>query len=166
MSPSFINQMSTLLVQLCVLFIVCSVSTSAWMTSIPRVYNNPWRQRSHHHKYTHSSIASTTQLSYRDDEHDDDDDSIKIKTQNTSSPSRPPLDFQSRMKRATIQNNRRSGVGSNRRGKTASGTTSWRPPNVKIAVSLEDFSNVIEEGRTKNQVVVVRFYATWCKVCR
>lgn len=162
MSPSFINQMSTL--QLCVLFIVCSVSTSAWMTSTPLVYNNPCRrQRSHHHKYTHRSIASTTQLSYRDDEHDDDDDSIKIKTQKTSSPSRPPLDFQSRMKRATIQNNRRSGVGSNRRGKTAS-STSWRPPNVKIAVSLEDFSNVIEEGRTNGQVVVVRFYATWCKV--
>ena len=163
MSPSFINQMSTLLVQLGVLFIVCSVSTSAWMTSIPTVYNNSCRQRSHHHKYTHSSIASTTQLSYRDDEHDDD--SIKIKTQKTSSPSRPPLDFQSRMKRAAIQNNRRSGVGSNRRGKTASSTTSWRPPNVKIAVSLEDFSNVIEEGRANGQVVVVRFYATWCKVC-
>ena len=165
MSPLFITQVSTLLIHLSILFIVCSVSTSAWMTSIPRVYNNP--QRSHHHKkYSrHRSIASTTQLSYRDDEHDgDDDDSITIKTQKTSSPSRPPLkDFQSRMKRATIQNNRRSG-GSNRRAKTAS-STSWRPPNVKIAVSLEDFSNVIEEGRTKNQVVVVRFYASWCKVC-
>ena len=163
MSPLFITQMSTLLVHLSILFIVCSVSTSAWMTSIPTVYNNSCRQRSHHHKYTHSSIASTTQLSYRDDEHDDDDDSIKINTKKTSSPSRP-LDFQSRMKRATIQNNRRSGVGSNRRAKTASSTL-WRPPNVKIAVSLEDFSNVIEEGRAKNQVVVVRFYATWCKVC-
>lgn len=161
--------MSTLLIHLSILFIVCTVSTSAWMTSIPTVYNNPCRQRSHHNKYTrHSSITSTTQLSYRVDEHDDDDDndSIKIKTQKTSSPSRP-LDFQSRMKRAAIQNNRRS-VGSNRRGKTASSSTSWRPPNVKIAVSLEDFSNVIEEGRTNNQVVVVRFYATWCKVsmCR
>ncbi len=164
MSPLFITQVSTLLIHLSILFIVCSVSTSAWMTSIPRVYNNPWRrQRSHHHKYTHRSIASTTQLSYRDDEHDDDDDSIKIKTSSTS---RTPLDFQSRMKRAAIQNNRRSAgsVGSNRRGKTAS-STSWRPPNVKIVVSLEDFSNVIEEGRTNNQVVVVRFYANWCKVC-
>lgn len=164
MSPLFITQMSTLLVHLSILVIVCSVSTSAWMTSIPRVYNNPWRrQRSHHNNYSrHSSISSTTQLSYRDDEHDDDDDSIKIKTQKTSSPSRP-IDFQSRMKRAAIQNNRRS-VGSNRRGKTAS-SKSWRPPNVRIAVSLEDFSNVIEEGRTNNQVVVVRFYANWCKVC-
>jgi thiol-disulfide isomerase/thioredoxin len=165
MSPLFITQMSTLLIHLSILVIVCSVSTSAWMTSIPRVYNNPWRhQRSHHHKYTHRSISSTTQLSYRDDEHDDEDDSIKIKTKKTSSTSRPPLDFQSRMKRAATQNNRRSGGGSNRRGKTSS-STSWRPPNVKIAVSLEDFSNVIEEGRTKKQVVVVRFYATWCKKC-
>jgi len=68
------------------------------------------------------------------------------------------------MKRAALQSIRSSSTSSSssRRG---TGTSSWRPSNVKTAVSLEEFANVIQEGRSKNQLVVVRFYATWCKKC-
>jgi hypothetical protein len=39
-----------------------------------------------------------------------------------------------------------------------------RPPNVRGAVSLEEFADAIEEGRREGKLVVVRFHATWCKV--
>jgi hypothetical protein len=39
-----------------------------------------------------------------------------------------------------------------------------RPPNVRSAVSLEEFATVIDEGRREGRLVVVRFHATWCKV--
>jgi thiol-disulfide isomerase/thioredoxin len=40
-----------------------------------------------------------------------------------------------------------------------------RPPNVKSAISLEEFATVIDEGRREGRLVVVRFHATWCKTC-
>jgi thiol-disulfide isomerase/thioredoxin len=39
-----------------------------------------------------------------------------------------------------------------------------RPRNVKNAISLEEFVDVIDEGRKDGRLVVVRFHATWCKV--
>ncbi|KAL7433512.1 hypothetical protein ACHAXM_003593 [Skeletonema potamos] len=117
-----------------------------------------YSQRSPHHHQSSCSIgwaASTTQLSYRDDDHD------SLETKKKSSPA---SDFQSRMKRAALQSIRSSS--SNSGGGIRKGTgTSWRPSNVKTAVSLEEFANIIQEGRSKNQLVVVRFYATWCKKC-
>jgi hypothetical protein len=42
--------------------------------------------------------------------------------------------------------------------------TEWRPENMKTATSLQEYANVIEEGRRNNCLVVVNFHATWCKV--
>ena len=141
-----ISQCSTLVG---LLFVVCNLTAAAWMTTAPTQYS----QRSHHKKYHHGSHSigwSKTQLSYRDDELND---AIENKDKKSS----PASDFKSRMKRAALQNNRSSS-----RRRTGA---SWRPSNVKTVASLEDFSNVIQEGRTKNQLVVVRFYALWCKKC-
>jgi len=44
------------------------------------------------------------------------------------------------------------------------GSNAWRPENFKTAVSLQEYSNVIEEGRRSKRTVVVTFHATWCKV--
>jgi hypothetical protein len=57
-------------------------------------------------------------------------------------------DFKQRMKRIVKQQT----------------TTAWRPDNMKTAASLQEYANVIEEGRLTNRVVVVNFHATWCKV--
>eukprot|EP00984_Skeletonema_dohrnii_P026653 scaffold16018_cov120-Skeletonema_dohrnii-CCMP3373.AAC.2 len=127
-----------------ILVIVCNnvFTAAAWTTTAPTS-----NQRSHQN-YPHSSHRirlSTTQLSYRDDEHD------TLESKKKSSPP-PAKDFQSRMKRMAM-----------RRRETGK---SWRPPNVQTATSLEDFANIIQEGRTKNQLVVVRFYANWCKKCQ
>ena len=117
---------------------------AAWTPTTPHVLQRP------HHRHFLSSRStrwSTTQLSYRDDDHDSGESKKK-------SPS-PAKDFQSRMKRVALQRTKNS---SRRR-------TSWRPPNVKTAESLEEFANVIQEGRTNKKLVVVRFFATWCKKC-
>ena len=66
-----------------------------------------------------------------------------------------PSDFQSRMKNIIVKQNK-TPQGRNR--------NLYRPKNVKSAVSLEEFASVIEEGRRDDKVIVVRFYATWCKV--
>lgn len=141
---SSFSQRPTLLV---IFFIVCNfTSIAAWIISPSR--NNIQRS---HHKYPniHRTGWSTTQLSYRDE-----NDSLETKKSSSSS------DFLSRMKRAALQSDRGS-RSSSTRSRTG---TSWRPPNIKAVVSLEDFYDVIQEGRMKNQLVVVRFYATWCKV--
>jgi len=44
--------------------------------------------------------------------------------------------------------------------------TVWRPENMKTAVTLQEYANVIEEARKSNSVVVVNFHATWCKVSK
>lgn len=43
-------------------------------------------------------------------------------------------------------------------------TSAWRPQNFRTAVSLQEYFNVIEEGRRSKRTVVVKFHATWCKV--
>lgn len=143
-----------------ILVITCNKLTdAAWTTTTPIKHS----QRSQHRYHLHCrrSIGwSTTQLSYRDNEHDSGE-SNNNKKKSPISPAKQ--DFQSRMKRVALQRNRNSSS-SRRRG--GSRGTSWRPPNVKTAISLEDFANVIQEGRTNNQLVVVRFYATWCKKCQ
>jgi hypothetical protein len=60
-------------------------------------------------------------------------------------------DFQSKMRNIVAQRTKRK-------------REVARPANVKSAVSLEEFANVINEGRKERRLVVVRFHATWCKV--
>jgi thiol:disulfide interchange protein len=60
------------------------------------------------------------------------------------------LDFKQRMRSIAKQQER----------------TVWRPENMKTAVTLEEYANVIEEARKSNSVVVVNFHATWCKVSK
>lgn len=43
-------------------------------------------------------------------------------------------------------------------------TGSSRPTNIMVVDTLEDYKSVV--GDEKDQIVVVRFYATWCKACR
>ena len=38
-----------------------------------------------------------------------------------------------------------------------------KPTNVRTANTLVEYKNVLDEN--KDKIVVVRFYATWCKVC-
>ena len=38
-----------------------------------------------------------------------------------------------------------------------------KPTNIRTANTLVEYKNVLDENRDK--IVVVRFYATWCKVC-
>ncbi|KAL7518771.1 hypothetical protein ACHAWX_003577 [Stephanocyclus meneghinianus] len=45
-------------------------------------------------------------------------------------------------------------------------TSAWRPQNFKTAISLQEYFNVIEEGRRSKRTVVVKFHATWCKKCQ
>lgn len=140
-----------------ILVIVCNnLTDAAWTTTTPIKHS----QRSQHNHCRRSIGWSTTQLSYRDNEHESGESNHNRKK--SPSPA-AKQDFQSRMRRAALQRIRNSS-GTGRRG--GSSGSSWRPPNVKTAISLEDFANVIQEGRTNNQLVVVRFYATWCKKCQ
>mmetsp|Transcript_34614 Transcript_34614/g.62335 ORF Transcript_34614/g.62335 Transcript_34614/m.62335 type:complete len:218 (-) Transcript_34614:123-776(-) len=68
-----------------------------------------------------------------------------------------PSDFQSRMKSIVVQ--QKSSTSPKSKNKV------YRPKNVKTAVSLKEFADVIEEARREDKVVVVRFIATWCKKC-
>mmetsp|Transcript_14297 Transcript_14297/g.20297 ORF Transcript_14297/g.20297 Transcript_14297/m.20297 type:complete len:241 (+) Transcript_14297:304-1026(+) len=145
-----------------ILFFVCNnLTDAAWTTTTPIKHSHRSKHRDHLH-CRRSRGWSTTQLSYRDNEHDSGE-SNNNKKKSPTSPAKQ--DFQSRMKRVALQRIRNSS--SNSGGRRGGGRgTSWRPPNVKTAISLEDFANVIQEGRTNNQLVVVRFYATWCKKCQ
>lgn len=67
-----------------------------------------------------------------------------------------PSDFQSRMKRIAIQQQRPS---------SRQQSSAWTPENARTAVTLQEFADVIEEGRRKNKMVVVKFHASWCKKC-
>jgi thiol-disulfide isomerase/thioredoxin len=40
-----------------------------------------------------------------------------------------------------------------------------RPSNMKTSETLDEFANLIDEGRRDGKVVVVRFHASWCKTC-
>lgn len=112
--------------------------------------------------YSESHIPRRpTSLFFRDDA----DPAVKVHdlssmTNNKNSTRRKqPTDFKSRMKRILVQQ------GSKTQTHPSTKKNTWRPENIKMAVSLEDFSKVIEEGREMNKLVVVRFFATWCKTC-
>ncbi|KAL7548318.1 hypothetical protein ACHAWF_012576, partial [Thalassiosira exigua] len=62
----------------------------------------------------------------------------------------PPSDFRNRMKRLVAKERRRTS----------------RPSNVRTVATLEEFAEVVEEGRREDAVVVVRFHASWCNLCR
>ena len=38
-----------------------------------------------------------------------------------------------------------------------------KPTNIRTANTLIEYKNVLDEN--KDKIIVVRFYATWCKVC-
>ncbi len=100
--------------------------------------SRPIRRTSPSTYYRQSGGSSSTSISFRDDELADLD---------------VERDFQSKMRNIVAQRTRR------RREVV-------RPPNVRDAVSLEEFADLIEEGRRGGRLVVVRFHATWCKVRR
>lgn len=69
-------------------------------------------------------------------------------------------DFQRRMRRLVTETDdkekaRKSSKRNNGRG---------RPPNFKVIDTLDEYSNVI--GKNQNKLIVVRFYAPWCKACK
>jgi len=63
-------------------------------------------------------------------------------------------DFQRRM-RGLVQKN--GGAGSGRR-------TIGKPNNLRTVETLEEYKEVLDEEHGK--VIVVRFFATWCKACK
>lgn len=58
-------------------------------------------------------------------------------------------DFQSRMKRIVVQQRRSTST-------TQRSKSLYRPKNVKMVSTLEEFGHVIEKGRNEGRVVVVR----------
>ncbi|KAL7514369.1 hypothetical protein ACHAXN_011550 [Cyclotella atomus] len=86
---------------------------------------------------TQPTARRSTNLFYRND----------VDVYQESAPKRP--DFRQRMKSIVKQQQR----------------TEWRPDNMKTATSLQEYANVIEEGRRNKCLVVVNFHATWCKKC-
>jgi len=67
-------------------------------------------------------------------------------------------DFQDRMRRLVTRDRQREAGG---RSRTA---TDRRHPNVMVIDTLEEYKTVV--GDEKDRLVVVRFYATWCKACK
>mmetsp|Transcript_1934 Transcript_1934/g.4213 ORF Transcript_1934/g.4213 Transcript_1934/m.4213 type:complete len:243 (-) Transcript_1934:5-733(-) len=115
--------------------------------------------------YSESHIPRRpTSLFFREDT----DPAVKVQdlssmTNNKKSARRKqPTDFKSRMKRILVQ---QQSSGSKAQTHPSTKKNTWRPENVRMAVSLEDFSKEIEEGRKMNKLIVVRFFATWCKTC-
>mmetsp|Transcript_20610 Transcript_20610/g.37026 ORF Transcript_20610/g.37026 Transcript_20610/m.37026 type:complete len:233 (-) Transcript_20610:142-840(-) len=70
-------------------------------------------------------------------------------------------DFQNRMKNTLVQRKKKRSTLLRR----SDDTTRYQPTNVKIVTSLEEFANVIEQGRRDDKVVVAQFYADWCQKC-
>lgn len=96
-------------------------------------------------------LFSSTNLYYRDDALD----RVGVDRSNSNEAGKPS-DFTSRMKSIVVKRQRSTSPRQN---------SSFRPENVKIASSLEEFAGIIKEGRRDDKVVAVRFYATWCKLC-
>jgi hypothetical protein len=67
-------------------------------------------------------------------------------------------DFQRRMKGIV----KRNGVSNGRKVVGSSQSASERPANLKVVHTLEEYKEGLDESNGK--IVVVRFFATWCKV--
>jgi len=67
-------------------------------------------------------------------------------------------DFQRRMKGIV----KRNGVANGRKVVGTSRSAPERPANLKVAHTLEEYKDQLDESSGK--IVVVRFFATWCKV--
>lgn len=67
-------------------------------------------------------------------------------------------DFQRRMRNLVTRENNRS------KPKRQGVQKDPRPDNVRVARTLESYKTLVGDERQK--LVVVRFYATWCKSCR
>eukprot|EP00562_Extubocellulus_spinifer_P019510 CAMPEP_0178588072 /NCGR_PEP_ID=MMETSP0697-20121206/26819_1 /TAXON_ID=265572 /ORGANISM="Extubocellulus spinifer, Strain CCMP396" /LENGTH=298 /DNA_ID=CAMNT_0020224359 /DNA_START=84 /DNA_END=980 /DNA_ORIENTATION=- len=66
-------------------------------------------------------------------------------------------DFQKRMRNIVVNDSIRS-------KESTVGGKNGRPSNVKVVHTLNDYKVAV--GNERDKVVVVRFYATWCKACR
>ena len=64
-------------------------------------------------------------------------------------------DFQKRMRNIVVNDSIRS-------KESTVGGRNGRPSNVKVVHTLNDYKVAV--GNERDKVVVVRFYATWCKV--
>lgn len=83
----------------------------------------------------------------------------------TPPPSNEMSDFEKRMRRLVQSNSRTTGSAPTRKrqmGSTARGRR--RPSNFKTAETLKEYKHVV--GDEKDRLVVVRFYAPWCKACK
>eukprot|EP00577_Skeletonema_sp_RCC1716_P021042 CAMPEP_0113388812 /NCGR_PEP_ID=MMETSP0013_2-20120614/9282_1 /TAXON_ID=2843 ORGANISM="Skeletonema costatum, Strain 1716" /NCGR_SAMPLE_ID=MMETSP0013_2 /ASSEMBLY_ACC=CAM_ASM_000158 /LENGTH=299 /DNA_ID=CAMNT_0000271825 /DNA_START=215 /DNA_END=1114 /DNA_ORIENTATION=+ /assembly_acc=CAM_ASM_000158 len=69
-------------------------------------------------------------------------------------------DFQRRMKGIV----KRNGVANGRKVVGTSRSAPERPANLKVAHTLEEYKDQLDESSGK--IVVVRFFATWCKACK
>ena len=107
------------------------------------------------HPYYRRTTRLPSTLFYRDET---DPMEAKELSANMTPKKEKPSDFQSRMKRIIVQQRPTT---SQQRQKSGS---SYRPDNIQTVVSLDEFSKVIDEGRRENKLIVVRFFATWCKV--
>jgi len=65
--------------------------------------------------------------------------------------------FKDRMRNIVVKDKRRS-------SEAKVGGKNGRPSNVKVVHTLEDYKMAV--GDEQDKLVVVRFYATWCKACR
>lgn len=82
-------------------------------------------------------------------------------------PSSSMTDFQRRMRGLVKRNSNNSSDGARRRigrGSSATRNNDQRPTNLKLVHTLEEYKEVLDEH--KDKMVVVRFFATWCKACK
>jgi len=70
------------------------------------------------------------------------------------------------MPRSSFEGRMRSLVIDNRKGEAAKEKfeKSRLPKNIKIARTLREYRDIV--GEEKERIVVVRFYAKWCKACK
>jgi len=69
-------------------------------------------------------------------------------------------DFQRRMRRLVTETDEKKKAKKSPKQNSGRG----RPPNFKVIDTLDEYKNVI--GKNQNKLIVVRFYAPWCKACK
>lgn len=93
--------------------------------------------------------------------------SSQMSSSDNSNRKKKPMSFEERMRELALRRSttpaRISGPPSRRqRTSTSTSTQNARPANLLLVETLEDYKQVV--GEENQQITVVRFFATWCKV--
>lgn len=150
------------------LFGLCSIFISACLWKQSQAFSLSSSSSS---TICHSRISTTPSISFlsngpttttRQQRHSDNTrfymSAATISEHPSQSSSSRMSDFQRRMKGIV----KRNGVSSGRKVVGSSRSAAERPANLKAVHTLEEYKDALDESSGK--IVVVRFFATWCKV--